>query len=196
LEVIITNSLKQIPGNFTVTKLRDFEPAQTAGYQIYFDGNGKLVPLFKIDININQVVTSGRIYNYGDVAIRGVYPNQVLSDKISVLSGDHIFRRAKDVIDTYALAHCLEVHTDDIFRTIHQRDLTLGSFEPFMTREPFLRHAYDKLRKIVGKPPFDHVYLYLKKFLNPFITNNRISQVWHHGEPSWSEEKENTRPRM
>jgi hypothetical protein len=51
-----------------------------------------------------------------------VYPIQALSDKISVLSSNPIFRMAKDVIDTYALAHCLEIHTKDIYSTIHRRD--------------------------------------------------------------------------
>ncbi|MDR1421909.1 MAG: hypothetical protein LBI64_03480, partial [Coriobacteriales bacterium] len=59
------------------------------------------------DIDANWVgapPSMSRLYHYGEIGIRGVLPTEILADKISVLSGRHIFRRAKDIFDVYALA--------------------------------------------------------------------------------------------
>jgi hypothetical protein len=140
-------------------------------------------------------VIGDRLYHFGKAAIRGVLPDAVLCDKISVLSSERIFRRAKDVLDVYALAHCLEVRTVNIYTAIEKAERALGSFELFLARRADLEHAYQKMRGIMGKPDFDSVYLYLGKFLEPFITQDRAPKVWHNRNAVWDNEMVRIRPK-
>jgi hypothetical protein len=67
-----------------------------------------------MDIDIYPVFGS-KVYHYGEIGIKGVLPAEILADKISVLSGRYIFRRAKDIFDVYALAHCVRATTSEIY---------------------------------------------------------------------------------
>jgi hypothetical protein len=60
--------------------------------------------IITMDIDVKRAVGE-RIYFNGEIAVRGVLANEILADKISVLSGKVIFRRAKDLLDVFALAH-------------------------------------------------------------------------------------------
>ena len=113
-------------------------------------------------------------------------PDAVLCDKISVLSGDRIFRRAKDVLDVYALANCLEIQTSDIYKALEKSERVLSTFDAFMHRQADLEHAYNKMRGIIGKPDFADVYSFLSKFLEPFISQDMSPKIWSGCDTSWS----------
>jgi len=138
-----------------------------------------------MDISIKHVINS-RIYHYGEAEIKGVLANEILADKISVLSQHLVFRRAKDIVDVYALAHCVKIYTQEIFE-IYKNNPTrdVGVFDEFYTRRQDVEHAYNKLTGISGKPPFDDVYSYLSKFLHPFANQDEISKVWNGNTASW-----------
>ena len=127
-----------------------------------------------------------RLYYYGEIGVKGVLTNEILADKITVMSNRLIFRRAKDLVDVYALAHCTEVRTSEIMQiTDSSPDRMLGSFDEFCSRRQDLRHAYDKLERIAGKPPFSSVYAYLEKFIEPFAVQEKAPLIWNSTESRW-----------
>lgn len=179
----VNKSLKTFEGKLYAKAIREYSDKKSAGIAIIDTETGDRV--IAMDISIKPVIGS-RIYHYGEAEIRGVLANEILADKISVLSKHLIFRRAKDIVDVYALAHCVKVHTQEIFR-IYDNNPTrnVGIFDEFYSRRQDVGHAYDKLTGISGKPPFDDVYAYLSKFLHPFANRDEVSKVWNGDTVSW-----------
>ena len=184
LASVVNRSLESFGDAIYALAKRQYGPGKSAGIWIMSKETGE--QLISMDITIKPVVGS-RIYHYCEAAIRGVLPDAVLCDKISVLSGDRVFRRAKDVLDVYALANCLEIHTVDVYNALINSERELGSFEAFLTRRNDLEHAYNKMRGIAGKPDFEILYLYLGKFLEPFISQDRDPKVWHGNDAAWED---------
>jgi hypothetical protein len=184
LASVINRSLESFDGEIYAEPERVYAPGKSAGIRLIDRESG--VHIISMDVTIKPVIGS-RIYHYGEAAIRGVLPDSVLCDKISVISGDRIFRRSKDVLDVYALANCLEIRTTDIYTALEKAERSLGSFEAFITRRQDLEYAYNKMRGIVGKPDFGDIYLYLGKFLEPFIQLDKTPKLWRSNEASWSD---------
>ena len=137
-----------------------------------------------IDIDMRAAIDS-RIYQFGNVTFQGVTPDNVLSDKINVISSDRVFRRAKDLIDVYALAHCVTVKNADIRGIWERESRVVGDFNAFTNRQDELRHSYEKLRRVDAKPEFNALYGYLESFLVPFIESSTTALVWNSGENAW-----------
>ena len=97
-----------------------------------------------------------------------------------------IFRRTKDLIDVYALTHCVEVQTSEIIKIITNKHLDLGGFNEFLTRRNDVEHAYNKLRGVENKPSFDEVYLYLTRFVYPFAQNDKSPRIWSSRKQTWT----------
>jgi hypothetical protein len=112
----------------------------------------------------------------------------VIADKISVVSSDKIFRRAKDLIDLYALSHCVSVKTADIRAIWERENRAPGVFDAFRNRQGELRHSYEKLRRVDAKPDFDVIYDYLTRFLTPFIETKTAVLGWDNSKSSWSDD--------
>jgi len=183
---LINRSVKPQNGVYAESE-RSYAPGKSAG--IRFIDNESGVKLFTMDISIKPVF-GDRVYHYGEATIRGVLPDTVLCDKISVLSGERIFRRFKDVLDVYALAHCLDIRITDIYYALERNERVLGTFDAFLTRRADLEHAYGKMRGVIGMPDFNSVYVYLEKFLVPFITHDRNPKIWLGDEMSWRDVRE------
>jgi len=179
----ISRSLDGMNPQLYAVAFRDYDETTSAGLSIRRNDTDEEVLL--MDISVKPVYGS-RIYHYGEVGIKGVLANEILADKISVLSKNMIFRRAKDIVDVYALAHCVSVNTSDIYYVLKNNpNRTLGNFEEFNNRRQDVEFAYEKLRNIEEKPPFDDVYAYLKKFIQPFAEKDMSEKVWNHGKLSW-----------
>jgi hypothetical protein len=180
---IVSQALNSLDGEFTAEAIREYRDKKSAGIAIVDTKTGDRI--ITIDISMKPVVGS-RIYHYGEAKIRGVLANEILADKISVLSKHLIFRRAKDVVDVYALAHAVKVQTQEIF-DLHKANPSreVGSFDEFISRRSDVEHAYNKLAGIDGKPHFDDVYSYLSKFLQPFIQRDETPMRWNSGALSW-----------
>jgi hypothetical protein len=133
-----------------------------------------------------RLKADSRMYPYGETILLGVTPDNVIAVKINAVSSDKLFRRAKDLIDLYALAHCLTVKTADICRIWERKSLAIGTFEEFRNRLNDLRHSYEKLSRVDPKPEFDKIYYYLTQFLRPFIEENSAPLVWDRAKTSWS----------
>jgi hypothetical protein len=184
---VVNRSLESFGGSIYAEPDRSYASDKSAGIRFIDKGSG--VHIISMDVSIKPVVGS-RVYHYGEAAIRGVVPDAVLCDKIVVLSGDRVFRRAKDLWDVYALANCLEIRTTDIYDAIEKTGRTLGTFHNFVFRTSNLRHAYDKLQGIFNKPAFDSMYPYLIQFLGPFISLDRSPRTWRCNPASWDDTRE------
>ena len=179
----VNQSLKAFEGKLYAEAIRDYGDKKSAGIAVVDAETGDRI--IAMDISIKPVIGS-RIYHYGEAEIRGVLATEILADKISVLSKQLIFRRAKDIIDVYALAHCVKVQTQDIF-SIYKSNPSreVGTFNEFYTLRQDVEHAYNKLAGIEGKPPFDDVYTYLEKFLRPFAQRDEAPMVWNSDGLAW-----------
>jgi hypothetical protein len=183
----VNKALEPLADHLRAEARRAYGSNTSAGLRIVNSETGEQVVTMDVDI---KPVIGSKIYYYGEMGIRGVLVNSVLSDKICVLSGEHIFRRAKDLIDVFALAHCVAVNTSDIYEAIKVSHRTLGTFEVYQTRRSDLDHAYSKLIGIADKPDFNDVYAYLNKFLLPFIEKDAKNKVWHHDKGTWCDVEE------
>jgi len=97
-----------------------------------------------------------------------------------------VFRRAKDVVDIYALAHCVKVRTDDIFGVYRKNpDRRVGTLDEFYNRRQEVEHAYERLKGIEGKPDFVGVYSYLTEFIRPFAEHDETPKLWNSDKMVW-----------
>ena len=185
LENAVNQSLKSFGGKLYAQAIREYGDKKSAGIAIIDSETGDNVIV--MDISIKPVIGS-RIYHYGEAEIRGVLANEILADKISVLSKRHIFRRAKDIVDVYALAHCVKIETYEIFSIYKSNpNREVGAFDEFYSRRQDVEHAYNKLAGIEGKPHFDDVYAYLSKFLEPFASRDEVPKVWDSASVRWDD---------
>ena len=100
-----------------------------------------------------------------------------------------VFRRAKDIADVYALAHCVKVHTDDIFEIYRKNPArSVGVFDDFFNRRQDVEHAYESLEGIANKPSFDNVYSYLTEFIKPFAEHDETPKLWNNAKMMWETE--------
>jgi hypothetical protein len=166
----------------TAVAKREYGENKSAGF-IVFDANGKKKLL--IDVNMGPVVES-RIYQFENHAFPGVTPNSVISDKINAVSSDKICRRAKDLVDLYALAHCLRIQRSELCKIWKKENLSIGTFEVFTKRREDVEHAFEKLNRIDAKPSFGEVYGYLTAFLAPFMDPTLKGEVWDFKTRAWA----------
>jgi len=181
---IINDALNLQDNKYRAEFFRDYrEGIQTGGVLIYDSNtNSQLVTM---DIDIRPIIGS-RTYYYGEIAIRGVDPKEIIADKISVISSRMIFRRAKDLIDVFALSQCINVTTDEIYEITQSKNRELGVFDEFRNRKSDLEHAYSRLRRVSNKPQFMEIYSYLESFLFPFISGDRSHREWNCDELRWT----------
>lgn len=160
---------------------REYGQKMSAGFKILdADGDVKM----SIDIDMRAVVDS-RTYQYGNMTFQGVTPDNVIADKISVVSSDKVFRRAKDLIDLYALSHCVTVKNSDIHGVWEREGRVIGTFDAFRNRQDDLRHSYEKLRRVESKPEFGAIYSHLARFLAPFVEAKTAALVWESHKNGW-----------
>jgi hypothetical protein len=179
----INDSLGQLKDRVFAIAFREHGEKMSAG--ISFREKQTNDELVSMDVDMRPI-NGSKVYSYGEISFKGVLPNEILSDKISVLSSRMIFRRAKDLIDVYALTHCVTVNTSDIFVMVRDNpNRTIGAFDEFYNRRQDVEHSYKKLRGVENKPPFDVVYSYLKEFIKPFANEDVTPLIWHSDNKSW-----------
>jgi hypothetical protein len=170
--------------NLKAIAVREYGEKMSASYDIIDMSISELC--MTIDIDMRTAIDS-RTYHFGNLRFQGVTPDNVIGDKISVFSSDKVFRRAKDLIDVYALAHCVTVDTDSIRRIWARENRSIGTFDAFKKRKDELRHSYEKLRRVENKPEFDEIYNYLGKFLAPFIDATTLALTWDNDKSGWTD---------
>lgn len=141
--------------------------------------------IFSMDIDMKPMLGS-RTYYLGEAKIRGVLPNEVIADKIYILSTPLIYKhRAKDIVDTYNLSKCLEIETESVYHINQMRGRTFQNYDGFLNHKLELQHAYERLREIDGKPDFEELYNHLHKFLKPFISGEQSEMIWNPEKFIW-----------
>ena len=182
IEELINNSLSENT-TYRAEVYREFSVSPTTlGIRIFNSTTGERV--VNMDIDIRPIVGS-QLYYYGETTIRGVLPTEIIADKICVISSGLIFRRAKDLIDVYALSNCVDITTEDILRIVEAKERSIGEFNEFLNRVEDLEHAYNRLRGITNKPSFEKVYNHLNEFLTPFINEDRTPRTWRAIQRYW-----------
>ncbi len=180
----IQQSLGDMQEHFHAVAIREYGENKSAGISIRVKTMDEEV--MSMDISIKPVFGS-RVYYYGKIGIKGVLPNEILADKITVLSKPVLFRRAKDLIDVYALAHCLEVQTVEIHDLLQSKSAIVGGFTELYSRHDDVKHAYNKLKGIEDKPLFKDVYSYLIKFIYPFALQDKTPRIWNNNTQNWDD---------
>jgi hypothetical protein len=163
---------------------REYNEKRTAGFSVVDTASGKEIVFMDIGV---WPVAGSKVYHHGEIAIRGVLPTEILADKISVLSGRYIFRRAKDMVDVYALAHCTRIATSDIYEIQKMKGRELEDFSEFYSRQQDVEHAYNSLKGVEGKPAFAELYAYLEKFISPFAQKDETPRLWNISISEWED---------
>lgn len=171
MEYILKTLQRVIDDNnidLTVKSYREYGIGKSAGFKFYNKSDNVMV--FSMDMDVNRPNTGSRIYQVGDLKFRGIIVEQILADKISVLSSDKIFRRIKDFIDLYYLSHCVEINLEKVYEILENTNRKLSDFNGFINRKDELQHAFEKFRFTgdAEKPDFENaynkVYNYVKVF--------------------------------
>jgi len=183
----LTSMLNNALSNLRLSAVvkRDYGEKMSAGYKIFdTDGNIKL----SIDIDMRAAINS-RTYQFSNVTFQGVTPDNVLADKINIIASDKVFRRVKDLIDVFALSHCVSVNSANIYKIWKRESRAIGTFDAFYNSHAELRHSYEKLRRIDAKPEFDKVYNHLSNFLRPFVEKDVKPKTWNCNDFTWDDTK-------
>lgn len=148
---------------------RMYGEKRSAGFELKYRTSDEV--LFTMDIDVNRPKMPTRIYEVDDIIFRGLTPNQMIADKVSVLSSDKIFRRIKDLVDLFYMSHVFELNAIEIKNNLKQSGRVLGDFNGFINRKDELKHSYEKFRFSggVSKPEFDVVYDKVYEYVNNLI---------------------------
>ena len=159
--------------NLKVSIYRMYGEGRSAGFELS-DGDSSEV-LFTMDIDVNRPTTPTKIYEVAGVRFCGVAPIQMISDKITAISTDKVFRRIKDVVDLYYISHVIPFDRSAVLENIKNSGRDLESFNSFLYHSEELRHAYEKFRFAgdVSKPPFEEVYRAVKKYIKDILPRER-----------------------
>jgi len=183
----INNSFGELKNRIFAVPFREYGEKMSAGISVRDKETKEEIVSMDIDM---RPIHGSKLYHIGEVGIRGVLATEILADKISVLSSKMIFRRAKDLIDVYALTHCVKVCTTEIFEIYKKNpNREVGAFDEFYNRRNDVKHAYDKLRGVENKPAFDIVYDYIDKFIQPFVNKDVKPRKWNSNDLIWSDFK-------
>ena len=163
---------------------REYGEKKSAGFNVVYGGSGELAVSMDIDMRSEKDI---RTYQYGDISFRGATVDQILSDKIHVLSTEKIYRRVKDAVDVYALSHCVKVQTHSVLDIWKEAGRVPGTFQAISSRLADLEHAYQKLQRVEPKPDFLVVLERLKLFLAPFVEARTQNLSWDNISQCWKE---------
>ena len=160
-----------------VSMYRMYGEGRSAGFEIMDRTSGEV--LFTMDVDVNRPEIPGRIYEIEGFRFRGAAPLQMITDKISAISTEKVFRRIKDVVDLYYISKVFEFNSQEIVQTLNATGRPLGSFSGFLSQTDELEHAYAKFRFSggVNKPPFEEIYQTLKQYIGSILPKNR-SRAW------------------
>ena len=165
----IRNALDQNNISLDVSIYRMFGKGRSAGFELKEKLTGEI--LFTMDIDVNRPAMPTKTYEVEGVRFRGVSPNQMMADKISVISTDKVFRRIKDVVDMYYISQVFEFDAEEILQTLRNSGRSLGEFDGFINRTDDLRHSYNKFRFSgdVNKPSFEDIYEHVKTYIMELV---------------------------
>lgn len=176
--------------DYDVTIRRHYGEAQSAGFEIRNE-NGEVITHMDIDVECPIEVKQYMIENE---PFTGVVMEEMLSDKISVLSSPQIMRRTKDLLDVYAITKSIPYDRVKLLCRLSERDL--GDFSTLRTRKEDLRHGYEKLRGVINKPDFDLVYETVSDYCSVLMTELQNGMDMKHNIQVLTAEQEMEQTRL
>ena len=152
---------------------------RSAGFNI-FENN---ILLSKIDLSIASKSPSNR-YHYGEINFTGYALDNIIADKVSVLSSAKIFRRTKDFVDIYSTIVVTDLAKENILNVLSIKKRELNDFTELLNRKDELEHSYNRMKGIINKPDFQTIYDVVVDFANGFI-NEEKNLIWEHNSLKW-----------
>lgn len=172
----MVNSLQNIMDKNGIDLKVDMYRMYGRGRSAGFEFKDKIldVVLFTMDIDVNRPILETKIYEVAGISFCGVVPNQMIADKLYVISTDKIFRRIKDVIDLFYISKVMVFDYSKISEILDKNGRVLGPFDGFLHKQDDLKHSYDKFKFVgdVDKPTFEEVYSSVIEFIKEALTNN------------------------
>jgi hypothetical protein len=165
MEKSIQKALQNSGIDLNVRLYRMYGEGRSAGFELSDSSSGEI--LFTMDIDVNRPAVETKIYEVAKIRFRGSALLPMLADKLSVISGEKVFRRVKDLIDLYYAAQVFTPDWPAVLQAVKDSGRTLGSFDSFLNKPDELRHAYNKFRFAgdVSRPAFDDVYKTVREYI-------------------------------
>ena len=180
LEKILNDAIKEKLPNISFSLYREHEIGRTsAGFDILVYGK----PFTTFDMSIRPE-TSSTLYSDDNYNFYGYDLNNIISDKISVLSSKKIARRIKDLIDIYSICIGDTIIKADVITQLEKKNRKLEDFDFFINNKVDVEHAYNKYKTIENKPEFNLVYDKVYGFIQGFL-NNDNNIIWDYNEQKW-----------
>lgn len=169
----LQNALLKSGIDLKVSLSRKYGEGRSAGFDLSDSSTNEVI--FTMDIDVNRPASSTKIYEVNGIRFCGVSVAQMSADKISSISSEKVFRRIKDVVDLYYLSQVFNFDKTIVLCALKNSQRTLGDFNGFLHQTELLKHSYEKFRFAgnVSKPPFDEVYLTVKKYIKPILPRER-----------------------
>ena len=173
----IIEALRRSHINLNVVLYRPYGRGRSAGFD--FKDPETEDNLFSMDVDVNRPIQSTKVYEISGLCFRGIIPLQMIADKVSAVSTDHVFRRIKDVMDLYYLSYVIPFDHIAVMQTLDNSERSLGSFDGFLHRQAELRHAYNKYRFTgdANKPSFDELYSKVKSYIKDVLPKERNRDI-------------------
>lgn len=169
MQELLEKALKNAGFEIQVRAYRNYGPGRSAGFDLLEASTG--LPLFSMDIDVDKPLAPEQLYTVEALRFHGVAPEQMIADKVFVVSSDKVFRRIKDLIDLYYLSEFFSLDLPQVEDLLAESGRHLGDFNGFLHRELDLQHAYERFRFEGGvcKPDFATVYVAARQFLEPAL---------------------------
>ena len=140
---------------------------------------------FKIDMNINSnaIITC----DYSPILNMTTYDAlTMLSDKITVVSSQKIYRRIKDLYDLCILVSLYDFTYYDVIEHIRKKHSGV-KLEDMIISDNFssLEHAFSKYEGISNKPNIMTIIALAKTFLQPIYCSNKVDMLWKKEISAW-----------
>lgn len=137
------------------------------GFKI-LDEKGSTISKLDMDIKDNPFYV---ICNINDINIMYSSFDKMMADKLHSISGTHIFRRVKDILDIYMIISDNDIKRENVMKILKYENRELGDFSTMLENKNLLKESYDKLQGINNKPKFQEIwdaiieYLCREKFI-------------------------------
>jgi domain of unknown function (DUF1814) len=140
---------------------------------------------FKIDININSntIITC----DYSPILNMTTYDAlTMISDKITVVSSQKIYRRIKDLYDLCVLISLYDFTYYDVIEHIRKKHSGV-KLENMLLSNNFssLEHAFSKYEGISNKPNIMTIISLAQAFLQPIYCSNKVDMLWKKEISAW-----------
>ena len=158
---IVNQALKNINKNYKVVLVREPNTKTSLGLKIVNEYN-EIITKIDLDIKDNPFYI---IFNINNTNIKYSSIEKIAADKLYVLSGNHLFRRTKDILDLYLIISTMKVDIKKVKEILKYDSHKLGTFSQFKKDKTELKKAYENLKGVENKPDFEFVYDTILEFL-------------------------------